>query len=105
MIRHCCDLRRREATRQSPLNGIDFLEVIDNAAPPGVDRQRFLHVHLLKDPVPTVYDETQVVVEGPAGAIRVVDVQTGLAPQANIVVVELAAPGDFAIHRLRFRRG
>ena len=105
MIQHCCDLRRREATRQSPLNGIDFLEVIDNAAPPGVDRQRFLHVHLLKDPVPTVYDETQVVVEGPAGAIRVVDVQTGLAPQANIVVVELAAPGDFAIHRLRFRRG
>jgi len=106
MIEHCCDLRRREATRQSPLNGIDFLEVLDNAAPPGVDRQRFLHVHLLKDPAPIVYDAAQVVVEGPDGArSRVVGVQTGLPPQLNVVVVELAAPGDYATHRLRFRRG
>lgn len=105
MIQHCCDLRRREATRQSPLNGIDFVEVIDNSAPVGADRQRFLHVHLLKDPAPAVYDETHIVVEGPAGRLRVVAVQTGLAPQANVVVVELAAPGDYALHRLRFRRG
>lgn len=105
MIQHCCDLRRREATRQSALNGIDFLEVIDNSAPIGVDRQRFLHIHLLKDPAPNIYDETNVVVEGPGGAMRVVAVQTGLAPQANVVVVELAAPGDFALYRLRLRRG
>ncbi|WP_343519434.1 hypothetical protein [Sphingomonas sp.] len=105
MIRHCCDLRRREATRQSTLNGIDFLEVIDNAAPVEADRQRFLHVHLLKDPAPTVYDETNLVVEGPGGELPIVAVQTGLAPQLNVVVVELLAPGDFAIHRLRFRRG
>jgi hypothetical protein len=105
MIQHCCDLRRREATRQSAFNGIDFLEVIDNSAPVGADRQRFLHVHLLKDPAPSSYDQTNVVVEGPGGAIRVVAVQTGLAPQANVVVVELAAPGDFALYRLRLRRG
>lgn len=105
MIQHCCDLRRREATRQSALNGIDFLEVVDNSVPLNPDRQRFLHVHLLKDPAPATYDETNVVVEGPAGLLKVVDVQTGLAPQANVVVVELAAPGDFAFHRLRFRRG
>lgn len=105
MIQHCCDLRRREATRTSPFNGIDFIEVIDNSAPPGVDRQRFLHIHLLKDPAPISYDKTQLVVSGPGGTITVLDVQTGLAPQANIVVVELAAPGDFAMHRLRFRRG
>ncbi len=105
MIQRCCDLRRREATRQSALNGIDFLEVIDNSAPIGIDRQRFLHVHLLKDPAPNTYDETNVVVEGPGGAIRVVAAQTGLAPQANVLVVELAAPGDFGLYRLRLRRG
>ena len=105
MIQHCCDLRRREATRQSTLNGIDFLEVIDNSAPLGTDRQRFLHVHLLKDPAPVTYDETNLVVEGPSGALRLVAVQTGLPPQANVVVVELAAPGDFALHHLHFRRG
>ena len=27
----CCDTLRREATRQSTLNGIDFIEVIDDA--------------------------------------------------------------------------
>lgn len=105
MIQHCCDLLRRQKTMLSPLNGIDFLEVIDNSAPPGVDRQRFLHVHLLKDPAPASYDETQIVVSGPSGTIKVIDVQTGLGSQTNIVVVELAAPGDFAMHRLRFRRG
>lgn len=105
MIQHCCDLRRREATRQSALNGIDFLEVIDNMAGPGVDRQRFLHVHLLKNPAPTVYNPTQIVVKGPGGAIPVLAIQTGLPPQANVVVIELAAAGDFAIHNLRFRRG
>lgn len=105
MILHCCDLRRREATRQSLLNGIDFLEVIDNSAPVGTDRQRFLNVHLLKDPAPNSYDETQIVVEGLGGAISIVDVQMGVAPQANVISVELIAPGDFAVHRLRFRRG
>lgn len=105
MIQHCCDLRRREATRKSPLNGIDFIEVIDNIAAPGADRQRFLHVHLLKNPAPAVYDKTQIVVTGPGGAIPVVNVQTGLAGQVNVVAVELVAAGDFAIHTLRFRRG
>jgi hypothetical protein len=105
MIQHCCDLLRREATRASALNGIDFLEVIDNSAPSGTDRQRFLHVHLLKDPAPATYDETKVFVEGPAGALRIASVQTGLGTQTNIVVVEMVTPGDFSLYRLRFRRG
>lgn len=105
MIQHCCNLLRREDTRKSALNGIDFLEVIDNIAQPNQDRQRFLHVHLLKNPAPTVYNATQIVVKGPDGTIPVLAVQTGLPPQANVVVIELKAAGDFAIHNLRFRRG
>lgn len=105
MMYHCCDSLRREATRASALNGIDFLEVVDNAAPVEADRQRFLHVHLLKDPAPVVYAADQVTVTGPRGAIDVLSVQTGLGPQTNIIVVELVAPGDFEPHVLAFRRG
>ncbi|MEW9920191.1 baseplate J/gp47 family protein [Marimonas sp. MJW-29] len=105
MMYYCCDTLRREETRTSPLNGIDFIEVIDMAAVLEEDRQRFLHVHLLKDPAPVVYGPDNVVVEGPDGPLVIEDVTTGLGTQNNIVVVELTGPGDFEPHVLRFRRG
>lgn len=105
MMYFCCDGLRREATRQSALNGIDFIEVIDQAAPVEADRQRFLHVHLLKDPAPETYDLDQVVVEGPEGPLELVAVTTGLPPQTNIIVVELLSPGNFDPHVLFLRRG
>ena len=44
MIYHCCDALRRNAVAAHPtLNGIDYLEVLDNEAPPGSPRQRTLH--------------------------------------------------------------
>ena len=47
---HCCDPRRLEVLRRSgSANAIDFLEVLDRAAPPGVPRQRTLFVRLLRD--------------------------------------------------------
>jgi hypothetical protein len=105
MMYFCCDSLRREATRQSALNGIDFIEVIDQAAAVEADRQRFLHIHLLKDPAPVTYDLDQVVVEGPAGPLELVAVTTGLGPQVNIIVVELVSPGNFDPHVLFLRRG
>lgn len=105
MMYYCCDTLRREATRTSTLNGIDFIEVIDMAAVLEDDRQRFLHIHLLKDPAPVIYGPDNVVVEGPDGPLEIVDVTTGLGTQNNIVVVELTGPGDFELHLLRFRRG
>lgn len=105
MMQFCCDALRREATRASALNGIDFIEVIDNAAVLEADRQRFVHVHLLKDPAPVVYGPDQITVTGPSGALEVVDAVTGLGPQTNVIVVELAAPGDFDTHGLAIRRG
>ncbi|MGY1409190.1 putative baseplate assembly protein [Luteimonas sp. A611] len=45
---HCCDPRRLEVLRSSgSANAIDFLEVLDRAARPGVPRQRTLLVRLL----------------------------------------------------------
>ncbi|SFR07286.1 hypothetical protein [Poseidonocella sedimentorum] len=105
MMYFCCDDRRREATRLSPLNGIDFVEVIDMSAPVEADRQRFVHIHLLKDPAPESYGPDEVVVEGPAGPLDLAGVTTGLGGQTNIVVVELVSAGDFDPHVIRLRRG
>jgi hypothetical protein len=45
---HCCDERRLAVLRQAGTdNAIDFLEVLDRAAPPDVPRQRTLFVRLL----------------------------------------------------------
>ena len=49
----CCDHRRRAAVLASPLNGLDYLEVLDNDAPSESDRQLILLVFLLK-PLGTV---------------------------------------------------
>ena len=47
---HCCDPRRIEVLRRfGSDNAIDFVEVLDRAAPPGVPRQRTLFVRLLRD--------------------------------------------------------
>ncbi|GAB2502681.1 putative baseplate assembly protein [Pseudoxanthomonas sangjuensis] len=47
---HCCDPRRLEVLRRfGSDNAIDFVEVLDRAAPPGVPRQRTLFVRLLRD--------------------------------------------------------
>jgi hypothetical protein len=54
MIHFRCDALRRSAPCASALNGIDLIEVIDNAAVLEADRQRFVDGHLLKDPAPAV---------------------------------------------------
>lgn len=99
MIYFCCDSLRREETRQSDLNGIDFLVVVDDTNGPDIDRQRFLHVHLLK-PAPGSLSLENVAVEGPSGSIRVL----GVNVVGNIATIELASRGDFSVHTLRLRR-
>lgn len=47
---HCCEPLRLEVLRRfGSDNAIDFIEVLDRAAPPGVPRQRTLFVRLLRD--------------------------------------------------------
>jgi hypothetical protein len=46
---HCCDPRRLDVIkRNGTANAIEFLEVLDLAAPPGAPRQQTLFVHLLR---------------------------------------------------------
>ena len=62
MIYFCCDERRRNAVSQHPtLNGIDFIEVLDQDRPPLAPRQQTLLVRLLKT-VPATLDEGNVVI-------------------------------------------
>ncbi len=46
---HCCDERRLDVLQQGgSANAIEFIEVLDHAAPPGVPRQQTLFVRLLR---------------------------------------------------------
>lgn len=64
MIYHCCQEKRRNAVADHPtLNGIDYLEVLDQDAPPGSPRQRTLMLHLLK-PVPAGWTPDNVSIVG-----------------------------------------
>jgi hypothetical protein len=48
VIYHCCEPRRLNVLRQiGSANAIEFIEVLDRAAPPGVPRQQTLFVRLL----------------------------------------------------------
>ena len=49
MIYFCCDEPPAQRSRQRPLNGIDFLEVVDDRARRPADRQRNLLVHFVND--------------------------------------------------------
>ena len=46
---HCCDPRRLDVIkRNGSANAIEFIEVLDRAAPPGAPRQQTLFVRLLR---------------------------------------------------------
>ena len=65
MIYFCCDERRRNAVKEhGTLNGIDFLEVLDDPAQPDEQRQRTLFVHFIKDLAPNALTTGQVRIEG-----------------------------------------
>ncbi|WP_431284195.1 putative baseplate assembly protein [Humitalea sp. 24SJ18S-53] len=123
MIYTCDDPRRRELVAATTWNGIDHLEVLDNAAPPGTPRQRTLLLHLLRPAAGLAAD--QVVIEG---GVRIAPVRvlwarsadaidaalvpeempgffTALPDAANILVVRTDLAGDFSTYTLRLRRG
>jgi hypothetical protein len=75
----CRSERRRESTRKSSLNGIDYLEVLDHDAPAGIEPQRTLIVRCLK---PVALATANVVVEG---GVRITPVRVLWAAPASSV--------------------
>jgi len=70
MIYHCCDPRRRELVRANPpLNGIDFIEVLDGVVPDNALRQRTLLLRFLRDAPTLTLDNLEL-----TGGERITDV-------------------------------
>jgi hypothetical protein len=121
---HCCDeLRRNLVAADATLNGVDYLDVVDTELGPHHPlRQRTLLVHCLK-PVPAGFSRDNVRIVG-GERIRNVEIQwarpaspvpvelnglteaavraivAALADAAAVLVVRVAAPGDFSTYAL-----
>jgi hypothetical protein len=101
MIYACCDERRRLAVEGSPLNGIDYLEVLDRDAPTPADRQRTLLVRFVNAPAPALSPVNLQL----DGGERIVGIRvTGCAVDANdshVLRVAVDQPGDYSRYTLR----
>lgn len=109
----CCDKRRRNAVKDHPfLNGIDFLEVVDNVTDAYEDRQTTLLVHFIKNLGGLMLDKGQVVIEGGDRIknIQIVSVEEGVfSPPVSsppedagkVLVVRVSEAGDFSTYTLR----
>ncbi len=115
MMFHCCEERRLEVLRRSgSKNAIEFLEVLDHAAPPGVPPQRTLFVRLLHAAT-TLTTENLRITGGtriPTVGIEWVAPGNALPPQAEpgltdgieelprTLVIRTASSGDFSLYTL-----
>jgi hypothetical protein len=104
MIYACSEERRREAVRaHATLNGIDFLEVLDDPTLPPEARQRTLFVHFLKPLVSLALTKEQVRIEGGERIrdVEVTSIAVGTRAQAHILIVQVDKAGDFSTYTLR----
>lgn len=109
----CCDKRRRNAVKDHPfLNGIDFLDVVDNVTDVYEARQTTLLVHFIKDLGALTLNKSQVAIEGGDRIrnIKVVSVEEGVfSPPVSsppedagkVLVVRVSEAGDFSTYTLR----
>jgi hypothetical protein len=125
VIYECCNRKRAEAVRLHPvLNGIEYLEVLDQDAPPGSPRQRTLLVRCYK-PIPGLEGEHVRIAGGTrirpvlvewafaADVVAAKGVLTpgeaafvaGLEDPAQVLVVRTVTYGDFSTYTLRLVAG
>lgn len=104
----CCTERRRNAVKRHPsLNGIDYLEVVDNEAAPFPERQTTLLLHFLKPLIASNLGTDNIWIKG-GERIRDIDVvelkpiypDSPAIEDTNVFVVKVAAAGDFSTYTL-----
>lgn len=113
MIYYCCDERRRNDIKgHAYLNGIDFLEVVDNKSDPYEQRQRTLLVHFINELAPGSLNKENVWIEGGERIrnIKVIDTNVSATESPpltsppdgplNVLEVEVDKPGDFSTYTL-----
>ena len=123
MIYFCCDDdRRRNVVKAHPvLNGVDFVEVLDNHADPFDQRQRTLFVHFIEKETPqgqaalaTLLAQLKIENVRIDGGERIRDIAvtsvsisaTASPPQSpptasNVLTVQVSKAGDFSTYTLR----
>lgn len=112
MSSFCCTNKDRKiAVLEHPtMNGIDFIEVIDNPSDVDEIRQTVLSIHFIKDITDGALVSTNIKITGGERIqnIQVVSVTHGsLLPatdpnaHANVLMVQLNKAGDFSIYQLK----
>lgn len=99
----CCTNDRRDAVaRHATLNGIEYLDVLDDAAMPAAQRQRSLRLHVIKPLSPGQLTADHVRVEGGERVTGIRVLAAALDPQnARVLMVEVDTAGDFSDYVLR----
>lgn len=109
----CCTDTRRSTIRLHPtLNGIDYLEVLDNESDPYNERQTTLFVHFIKPILPGSLGMGNLEIEG-GERIKNISI-TGINPGPdssfplsppdtgeNVLQVKVSEAGDFSTYTLR----
>ena len=104
MIYFCCDeLRRREVEKHGTLNGIDFLEVVDDPKLPAKQRQRKLSVHFLNENHLATLTKENARIEGGERVrdVGVTRLEKGTGDWARVLTIQVDKAGDFSIYTLR----
>lgn len=101
MIYFCCSKLRRSKLKDHPtLNGIDFLEVLDDPTLPDEQRQRTLFVHFV-NPLRAPLSGVNLRLEGGERIRNVKVVAVSPTEQDNVLAVKVDKPGDFSFYSLR----
>lgn len=104
----CTDHRRAEVLAHPTLNGIDFLEVLDERTDPFAERQTTLYLHLLKPVLSNQIQPENINISGGERIrnIRVLSVQHDLASPLSppgtekVLEIKVSEAGDFSIYTL-----
>ena len=98
MIYSCCDKNRRNEVMGSALNGIDYLEVLDDPMQPYADRQRTLYVYFINN-IAAGFTAENIRIEG-GERIRDIKVIPDPVASGKLLTVEVDTAGDFSIYTL-----
>lgn len=100
MYYFCCDENRRDAVIDSSVNGIDFIEVIDDPSLPNEQRQRTLLLYFVKPLGALVLSANNIEIHGGERIrdIHVLSVNPGTDSHVLEITVDVA--GDFSIYTL-----
>lgn len=108
----CCTDTRRNAVKLHPtLNGIDYLEVLDDASDPYHERQTTLFLHFINPMAPGSLDASNIKIEGGErirniSVVSVAEEWEDSYPsspphgEGKVLVIKVDAAGDFSTYTL-----